>query len=136
VVLLLRALLVMMMMMMMLSRTHNKRVSKKTKKERERGEKLSHNTQKLKKKRGRRLFCVCDSVLCPHEKCTDRSHVWFKTTPLFFRPKFFLSLSLSRHTKNTLFKTLNDILREEKTKKNLGKKKVETFGRGGGALLL
>ena len=117
-----------------LEHTHNKRVSvhkknKEKERERERRKTLSlSHTVKSKK------VCVFETVLCPHEKCTDRSHVWFKTTPLFFRPKFFLSLSLS--TKNTLFKTLNDILREEKTKKNLGKKKVETFGRGGGALLL
>jgi hypothetical protein len=116
-------------------------VSKKTKKERERRDErvflsLTHLYAKGKKKGGGGLlFCVCVTVLCPHEKCTDRSHVWFKTTPLFFfKVRFFLSLSLSLSTKpkkkkNTIFKTLNDIDTTHRKKKSL----KERGGGGGGA---
>jgi hypothetical protein len=95
VVVLLRALLVMMLCCLEQTQQTSK-CPKKTKKkrERERRKTLSHTT-KVKK-------FVCLTVLCPHEKCTDRSHVWFKTTlcnmTLLFFVRFFLSLSLSLDT--------------------------------------
>ena len=50
------------------------KTKKKREREREAKNSLSHTHKKSKK------VCVFETVLCPHEKCTDRSHVWFKTT--------------------------------------------------------
>ena len=84
------------------SNTQQTSVQKNKERERERGEKLSHNTQKLKKKEDDDCF-VFVTLFCVHTKNAPIDRTCGSKRLLFFFVQNFFCLSLSLDTQKTHF---------------------------------